>query len=536
MFLFDEPFIDGWIGARAAAGVPAAPNTGVGSDAPIMLVGNSLPIGISSMWWGGADGTTEGNTQHSIATQFRADYAGPILRGIGDGTQIGPAITTRMLWDRAEGDWGANNDPRRDLAGYAGGAMVYFEGYTHGAISLARPYYDLMGNEHRTELLQDLDYGMRFARTAAQAGVAVYLGGTWPPLIESPPDDAAWRLLVDAFDEALRYRREVISAQLRAEGLRDAVWIVPTHLMWGRFYDDDIAGALPTGLASHRDLHALDTVGHAGSVGAGNHPYMVNPLSAYCAWCMIREVVMGADSSAMPPWPVDGVSADLAAYLRGVAVDIVRGYAPAGLGGSQYADPAYIQPVAAAPQAAMGASFAASWIGGATAVAATSNPLDYGGAIISPGDLSGLINTDVELCRITAADGRYVSVHVWDWGGGDQIEVSAHTPDGGRQAGVQIGLPSGGNYLLEWHNLPTGLTARLVDLDAPGTAADKVIRSVAWPPEYVAGLPGAAAISAPAQAYVTLHAAWAGTTPPTAAQRVAIDAWIDDLTGLTAWD
>ena len=103
---------------------PAAANAGVGAAAPIMLVGNSLPIGLSSMWWGGTTGTSDGNTQHTIADQFRADYAGPISRGIGDGTQIGPQINTKMLWDRPEGDWSANNDPRRDLAGYAGGAML----------------------------------------------------------------------------------------------------------------------------------------------------------------------------------------------------------------------------------------------------------------------------------------------------------------------------------------------------------------------------------------------------------------------------
>ncbi len=536
MFLFDEPFIDGWIGARAA-GVPAAPNAGVGTDAPIMLVGNSLPIGLSTMWWGGATGTTDGNTQHTVAGQFRADYAGPISRGIGDGTQIGPAVTTKMLWDRPEGDWGANNDPRRDLAGYAGGAMLYFEGFTHGAISVSRPYFDWLGNEHRVELLQDIDYAMRFARAAAQAGVAIYLGGTWPPLIENPPNDAAWRPLVDAFDVALRYRRDVLSARLRAEGLPAAVWIVPTHLMFGRFYDDDQAGLLPAGLTSHRDFHALDTVGHAGSVGAGNHPYMPNPLSAYCAWCMVREVVMGEDSSAMPPWPVDGVTTDLAAYLRGVAVDIARSYAPAGLGGSQHADPGYIEPIAAAPQAALGASFAASWIGGATATATPPGPLDYGGVIISATDLSALANTHVELGRITGADGRHVIVQAWDWGGGDQLEVSFHAADGNRLVGVQIQLPSAGNWLFEWRNLPSGLTMRRVNLDAPAEATDKVATSVAWPPEYATDLPaGASAVAATPPAWINLQAVWAGTQIPDAAQMVGLNAWIDDLTGLVAWD
>lgn len=534
MILFDEPFIDGWIGAPRAA-ASAAPNAGVGSAAPIMLVGNSLPIGLSSMWWGGSTGTTDGGTPHTVAAQFRADYTGPIDRGIGDGSMIGPQITTQMLWDRPEGEWGGYDDPRRDMAAYAGGAMVLFDGYSHGNVSLSRPYFDWMGNSHRVELLQDLDYAMRFLRGATQAGVATYLGGSWPPLIESPPDDAAWRGLIDAFDEALRYRRDVLSARLRAEGLPDDVWIVPTHQMFARFYDDQLGGRLPIGITSHRDFHARDVNSHAGGVGGGNHPYMPSPLSAYCAWCMIREVVMGEDASAMPAWPTDGVTAELAAYLRSVAVEIVRSYAPAGRGGTQHAEPGYIEPVPAAPQQALGASFAASWINSISAVTATPASLDYGGVLVSAGDLSGLVNTDIELCRIIAADGRYTSIHVWDWGGGDQIEVSFHAADGGRQVGVQIALPSPGDYLIEWHNLPSGLTARRVDLAAPATDTGKVVTSVVWPPEYAPGLPGAAAISAPAQPYLTLHAAWAGTSPPGAPQRVALDAWIDGLTGMTAW-
>ena len=295
--------------------------------------------------------------------------------------------------------------------------------------------------------------------------------------------------VVDAFDAALRYRRDVLSARLRAEGLPDAVWILPTHLMFGRFYDDDLAGALPIGVTSHRDLHALDTNGHGGTIGGGNHPYMVNPLSAYCAWCMIREVVMGADASTMAPWPADGVTADLAAYLRGVAVDIARGYAPAGLGGTQHADPGYIEPVPAVPQAALRASFAASWIGGTVATATPPGPLDYGGVIIRTSDLSGLQNTHVELARITGPDGRHVTLQAWDWGGGNQFEVSFHAADGGRLVGVQIQLPGPGNWLFEWRNLPAGLTMRRVNLDAPATATDKVASSVAWPPEYAVDLP-----------------------------------------------
>jgi hypothetical protein len=86
-----------------------------------------------------------------------------------------------------------------------------------------------------------------------------------------------------------------------------------------------------------------------------------------------------------------------------VAVDIARGYAPAGLGGVQHADPGYIEPVPAAPQAALGASFAASWIGGAVATATPPGPLDYGGVIINASDLSALANTHVEIARITGA-------------------------------------------------------------------------------------------------------------------------------------
>ena len=537
MFLFNDMFIDGWLGRGRVAGVPALPNAGVGADAPIMLVGNSLPIGMSSMWWGGLDGTTDGGTQHTVANQFRSDYAGSISRGIGDGTQIGPHITTRMLWDRAEGDWGTNNDPRRDLASYAGGAMILFEGYTHGSASISLPYSDWLTNEHRTELLQDLDYGMRFLRAAVSAGCAPYLGGSWPKLLENPPDDGAWRAQFDAYDQALRYRRDVWRAQLAREGLSDDLWIVPYHLMFARFYDDDQAGLLPAGVTSHRDFHALDVNGHAGSIGGGNHPYMLNPLSAYCAWCMSREVVQGEDASAMPAHPVDGVTEDLAAYLRGVAVEIVRAYAPAGLGGTQHAEPGYIEPVAAVPQAALGASFAASWIGGAVATATPPGPLDYGGIILSSSDLSGLTNTHVELGRINAPDGRHVIVQAWDWGGGDTFEVSFHAADGNRLVGVQIQLPGPGAWLFEWINRPEGLTMRRVDLTAAPTSMDKVATSVAWPPEYAAGLPsGAASVAMTPPAWLTVSALWAGAAIPDAAARVGLHAWIDALTGLTAWD
>ncbi len=536
MFLFDDMFIDGWLGAQGST-APALSNAGVGASAPIMLVGNSLPIGLSTLWWGGADGTTDGSLQHTVAVPFRTDYSGPISRGIGDGTQIGPQITTRMLWDRPEGDWSANNDPRRDLSSYAGGALLLFEGFTHGAISVSRPYYDWLGNEHRTELLQDLDYGMRFLRAAAQAGVALYLGGTWPPLIENPPNDAAWRPLIDTFDEALRYRRDVWHARLAGEGLPSDLWIVPTHLMFARFYDDDQAGTLPAGITSHRDFHALDVNGHAGAVGAGNHPYMLNPLSAYCAWCMVREVVMGEDASAMPPHPVDGVTADVAAYLRGVAVDIVRSYAPAGRGGTQHAAPGYIEPVAAAPQTALGASFAASWIDGTVATATPPGPLDYGGIVLSASDLSALQNAHVEIGRIAGPDGRHAVLQAWNWGGGPTFEVSFHAADGNRLVGVQIDLPGPGSWLFEWLNLAAGLTMRRVELTAAPTAADKVARAVAWPPEYAAGLPsGATSAAVTAPAWLTVHAMWAGTAIPDAAARVGLHAWIDELTGLTAWD
>lgn len=194
--------------------------------------------------------------------------------------------------------------------------MLMFEGY-----GLARPYYEWDKNDHRIEVLRDLDYELNFVRAAVQVGVAPYLGGTWPQLIADAPNDAEWRLLVDAYDAALRYWRDVLSARLRVEGLPDAVWIVPTHLMFARFYDDGLAGRLPAGITSHRDMHALDDYY---TNRAGNHPYMVNPLSAYCSWCMIREVVMGADASDMAPWPVDGVTDEIAAYLRGLAVDIAR--------------------------------------------------------------------------------------------------------------------------------------------------------------------------------------------------------------------
>ena len=536
MFLFeDTPFLDGWLGQRASTAAPA-PNAGVGAGAPIMLVGSSLPIGLSTMWWGGPDGTADGGYQHTVADQFRADYSGPISRGIGDSAQIGPHITTRDLWDRAEADWGANNDPRRDLASYAGGAMVLFEGYTHGAASISLPYHDWLRNEHRVELIQDLEYAMNFLRTAVAADCTPYLGGSWPKLIESPPDDIAWRPQVEVFDRGLRYRRDVLRTRLRAEGLPDDLWIVPTHLMFGRFYDDDQAGLLPPGITSHRDFHARDVNGHAGAVGAGNHPYMLNPLSAYCAWCMVREVVMGEDASAMPPHPVDGVSADLAAYLRGVAVDIVRSYAPAGRGGTQHAEPGYIDPVPAAPQAALGASFAASWIEGTIATATPVGPMDYGGVIVSTSDLSALQNTHVELGRITGPDGRHAILQAWNWGGGPTFEVSFHAAGGDRLVGVQIGLAIG-NWLIEWRNLLAGLTMRRVDLDAAPTVADKVTTSVAWPPEYAADLPaGAINIVATPPGWITLRAAWAGTQIPDAQQQVGLNAWIDDLTGLTAWD
>ncbi len=78
---------------------------------------------------------------------------------------------------------------------------------------------------------------------------------------------------------------------------------------------------------------------------------------------------------------------------------------------------------------------------------------------------------------------------------------------------------------------------RRVDLTAAQTAADKVARAVAWPPEYAAGLPsGAASAAVTAPAWLTVHAMWAGMAVPDTMARIGLHAWIDDLSGLTAWD
>lgn len=515
-------------GLRSAQPSPVIPNLGVGTDAALMLIGNSLPFGVSEMWWGGPDGTYEGAYGHTVATPFRVDYEGNIDRGIGKGYVIGPTISTQILWDRSEGDWSENDDPRRDLALYD--ACVIWEGF-NGAQGLAQSYFDWDFSGERVQALADVDSEYLFVQAALDAGCKPYLAGPWVPLIE-PPDDALWRTRFDGFDHAIRWRREALQQRLRADSLPDDLWIVPTHLMFARFYDDDQNDLLPAGVTSHRDFHALDVVSHE-ETGDGNHPYMVNPLSAYCAWCMIREAVMGETADTMPPWPVDGVTTEIAAYLRAVASDIVRDYAPAGRGGAGYAAPAIAVATGLTPRTILGANFAGSWVGGVSDVVETDQQVDYGAAVVTVGDVDAF-EGEAQLLTVETQAG---SIELAFFNYGSPTLVWRFTEGGDQIGSVQMAAPAG-QWLFEWRNSADGLHIRRVDLLTGGDDPDKVGTSYVWPPEPMAGQAGSGAITvdpAPA-ADVTVSALIMAHAIPENMPMGVLSAWVDGHTGLVSWD
>ncbi|MCT4333717.1 hypothetical protein MU516_12660 [Paracoccus sp. YLB-12] len=291
-------------------GGSAVQNEGVGTDTPMVLAGNSETAATAGIWWGGADGLQGGETAHTILSSTRGDYSGPIssaaqsaiLPGIGAAWEIGIQNSSRFLQERWQGEWAEYCDPVNDMALFTGRAFVLWEGeepigedwQMADTGKMAQPYY-WAGDCHKRTLARDLsfEYG-HFARAVA-AGVAPYLVGAWPPMIEEgggnasiPARDAEWRTRFDGYDLAHRYRRDWLRAELAANGLSDDLWIVPAHLAVARWYDDDLAGNLPAGLTSHRDMHADDNTspGHLDDNG-GKHPWMLSreakPIWSTCS-------------------------------------------------------------------------------------------------------------------------------------------------------------------------------------------------------------------------------------------------------------
>ncbi|MDB6179013.1 fibronectin type III domain-containing protein [Paracoccus sp. Z330] len=530
------------------------PNSGVGTDTPMMIAGGSYPVGLAYNFWGGDDGLQAGTESHGILADTRGDYAGAItsaalgetLAGVGLACAVGPQNTSQWLWNRYHGEWAEYCDPRNDLPLYSGGAFILYEGEQMNSEDwiareitgkLAMPYV-WRSNGHRVTLPRDLDYEYRLVELAAQNGVQTYIGGHWPPMVINPPDDAEWRGRFDGYDKALRYRREYLSAQLAANSLPSDVWIVPTHWIYARAYDDDQAGNLPAGIASHLDFHALEN-GYSAE-NRGHHPYMPSRLAIYCARAMIFDVVEGQDALALPDNAAEGITGTVASYLRQMAADIVSDYAPAGRGGSSYADPALLTATPARPSVAL-ANCVGEWVTGDASVTtiASASPVHFGACIINLDDIGDLAeNEQVEIMRVAGAGSSRIVFEVLnpDWRPAPIIRVEAFNEAGSYQQGTFIDAPTGGDQLIEWW-ITDQLTFRVVDLSLPGTDASKVNA-----PQYVSSAPDYISSCASFTANITesripITAAYASENIPTSQEQVDLNAWIDGMNpAWVAWE
>ncbi|MDB6177947.1 hypothetical protein PAF17_10585 [Paracoccus sp. Z330] len=536
---------------------PATPNMGVGTDTPMMIAGGSYPVGLAYNWWGGSDGDQQGNTGHGILADTRGDYTGAVtssalgetLPGVGLAMQVGPANNSQWLWNRYHGEWGDYCDPRNDMPLFSGGAFLMYEGeqmlhedwvareYTG---VFAQPYI-WRSNGHRITLARDLDYEYRLFELAAQNGVTPYIGGNWPPMVILPIDDAAWRGRFDGYDIALRYRREYLSAQLAANSLPSDVWIVPTHWIYARAYDDDQAGNLPAGIASHLDFHALEN-GYSAE-NRGHHPYMPSKLAIYCARAMIYDVVEGQDALALPDNASEGITGTVASYLRQMAADIVSDYAPAGRGGSSYSEPALLTATAQAPELALG-DWVGSYVSGGSAMTnASSNGVRYLAAIANFDNAdSHVVNSETELVHLYGPDSDHMVLKVsrpdWHNSGNTTIlwgEVWDST--GAGQGFAMVDAPTSGDWLVEIWVDDGQVRFRKVDLNASWDSADKVTYQ-----QYGGGsdpTPSAADSFTvnDGQTYYLIHAAWAAEAPPSSQGFVDLNAWIDGLNpSWVAWE
>lgn len=533
-----------------------APNQGVGTNRPIMFAGGSLPMSLAYIWWGGADGLQQGSGTHTAWSSTRGDYAGSIetpansvvLPGIGLATKIGINILTENLQNTWSGEWGEFGDPVNDADLYAGGALLLFEGeflqnedWIASALGgkLARPYV-WRSNAHRLSLERDLGFEYGHVARFVQAGATPYLGGSWPPLITAagdnaniPARDAEWRSWIDGYDRALRYRRDWLRAELAANGLPDDLWILPCHLVAARWYDDALAGNLPAGLTSHRDFRADDTTEEHLNDNGGKHPWMLNRAGNYCMRAMAYEVIEGQDALSLPDNAADEVTGELADYLRQVASEIVRSYAPAGRGGSAHAAPALLAATAQAPQDAL-PDCVAHWRAGDTdeTLIGTSEPVRWGGCILNFDGVADMEdNEQVQIMEFTGAASSRVSLQVLkpDFRSFvPTLRIETFDEAGNWQGATVIDAPAGGDYVWEFI-IDDLLNFRLVDLSAPGSDAAKITS-----PQYVSDAPAYITSCATfavntAQSRFPLHAAYLAETFPSDQAMVDLNAWIEGI-------
>lgn len=534
----------------------AIANLGVGTNTPMVLAGNSEAAAVGGIWWGGADGLQGGETAHTILSSTRGDYSGPIssaaqsaiLPGIGAAWEIGIQNSSRFLQERWQGEWAEYCDPVNDMALFTGGAFVLWEGeepigedwQMADTGKMAQPYY-WAGDCHKRTLARDLsfEYG-HFARAVA-AGVAPYLVGAWPPMIEEgggnaniPARDAEWRTRFDGYDMAHRYRRDWLRAELAANGLSDDLWIVPAHLAVARWYDDDLAGNLPAGLTSHRDMHADDNTspGHLDDNG-GKHPWMLSREGAYCIRTMIYEVVEGQDALALPDNATEGITGAVAAYLRQVAKDVLSDYAPAGRGGSAHAETTILTATAAPPQDALENCAAHYLDGGSPTAIPTTEGVRYLAAIVNFDNAGDQVtDSETELVHLFGSDDDHMVLKMarpsWHDGGATPVVWGQVWDAAGVDQGfAMFNAPTSGDWLVEiW--VDDAMRFRLVDLAVSDPQAAKVQFQ-----RYGGGsnpaLSACSSFTIPAQAAYAIHAAWASENIPTDQEYTDLNAWIDGL-------
>lgn len=530
-------------------------NLGVGTDTPIMFLGNSQPISLSYMWWGGPGGDEQGTNSHTIWSSTRGDYAGAVstaagsvtLPGIGLATKIGINVLTQEIQNTFSGEWGDYGDPVNDAGSFDGGALLMFEGESLDNFDwiadlggrLAQPYV-WRSNAHRTSLLRDLSFEYGHVARFVAAGAVPYLGGSWPPLIEEaggnaniPARDAEWRTRFSSYDLAHRYRRDWLRAELAANSLANDLWILPAHLAVARWYDDDLADNLPTGITSHRDFHADDTTPAHADDNGGKHPWMLNRTGNYCIRAMAYEVIEGQDALTLPDNATEGVTGEVAAYLRQVAKDIVSDYAPAGRGGSSYASPGLLTATAQPPQDAL-PDCVAYWRAGDAdeTVIGTTDPVRWGGVIINFDDVPDMAdNEQVQIFEFTGAASSRVVMEVLkpDFRSFvPTLRIETFNEAGDWQGSTVIDAPTSGDYIWEFV-IDDKLNFRLVNLEVAGTDATKITS-----PQYVtdapAYIPGCATFTVnTVQTRFALTAAYLAETFPGAQAMVDLNAWIDSL-------
>lgn len=260
---------------------------------------------------------------------------------------------------------------------------------------------------------------------------------------------------------------------------------------------------------------------------------MLNRAGNYCMRALAYEVIEGQDALTLPDNATDGVTGEVAAYLRQVAKDIATDYAPAGRGGSSYAAPAMLTETVQPPQDAL-PDCVAHWVDGDAdeTVIGTSNPVRWGGCIIN---FDGVVDmTDNEQVNIfefggSGNAGVVMAVLKPDWQSFTPIlRIETFDEAGNWQGSTFIDAPTSGDYLWEFI-IDDLLNFRLVNLSVAGTDGAKVTS-----PRYVTNapthIPSCESFSVnTVQTRFPLHAAYLAENFPTDQAMADLNAWIEGI-------